>query len=71
MPIRRMAMLDFIFALLGLVLRKEVTDMAVIYAQLVLKGKRKFSQVPARIQDQVKEILVDMDLDNIDELLAE
>lgn len=44
--------------------------MAVIYAQLIIKGKRKFSQVPARIKDDVKEILIDMDLSNIDEILA-
>lgn len=65
------AMLDFILALMSVLNRKEVKDMAVIYAQLVIKGKRKFSQVPARIQEQVKDILLDMDLENIDELLKE
>ena len=44
--------------------------MAVIYAQSIIKGKRKFSQVPARIKEEVKEVLIDMDLANIDEILA-
>ena len=45
--------------------------MAVIYAQLIIKGKRKYSQVPAKLKDSVKEVLEAMDLDNLDELLAE
>ena len=44
--------------------------MAVIYAQLIIKEKRKFSQVPPRIKDEVKEVLIDMDLANIDEILV-
>lgn len=35
--------------------------MAVIYATLIVKGKKTFAQVPAKIQDQVKEILTDLD----------
>lgn len=29
--------------------------MAVVYATLIIKGKKKFSDVPDRIKDQVKE----------------
>lgn len=61
-------MLDFI---LLFIFRKEVSTMAVIYAQLIIKGKRKYSQVPAKLKDSVKEVLEAMDLDNLDELLAE
>lgn len=61
-------MLDLIILLFS---RKEAKEMAVIYAQLIIKGKRKYSQVPAKLKDSVKEILEAMDLDNIDELLAE
>ena len=61
-------MLDFI---LLFIFRKEVSIMAVIYAQLIIKGKRKYSQVPAKLKDSVKEVLEAMDLDNLDELLAE
>ena len=44
--------------------------MEVIYAQRIIKGKRKFSQVPARIKEEVKEVLIDMDLANIDEIFV-
>jgi hypothetical protein len=47
--------------LLIFLFRKEVKTMAVIYATLIVKGKKTFAQVPARIQDQVKEILTDLD----------
>ena len=35
--------------------------MAVIYATLIVKGKKKFADVPAIIQAQVKDILIDLD----------
>lgn len=36
--------------------------MAVVYATLIIKGKKTFADVPARIQEQVKEVLTDLDL---------
>ena len=36
--------------------------MPVVYATLIVKGKKDFSDVPERIQDQVKEVLIDLDL---------
>ncbi|MEG1779322.1 MAG: CD1375 family protein [Oscillospiraceae bacterium] len=53
---------------LYLMRRKEVKEMAVIYATLIVKGKKTFAQVPARIQNQVKEILIDLE---VPELAAE
>lgn len=35
--------------------------MAVIYATLIIKGKRTFADVPVKIQDKVKEVLIDLD----------
>lgn len=35
--------------------------MAVIYATLIVKGKKTFAQVPEKIQDQVREILIDLE----------
>ena len=64
-------MSDFIFSLMRIFCRLEAYDMAVIYAQLIIKGKRKYSQVPTKLKDSVKEVLEAMDLDNLDELLAE
>lgn len=43
-------------------LRREVEEMAVVYATLIIKGKKTIEQVPGLIREQVKEILVDMDL---------
>lgn len=36
--------------------------MAVVYATLIIKGKKNIGEVPAVIRNQVKEILVDMEL---------
>lgn len=35
--------------------------MAVIYATLIIKGKKTFAQVPATLKEQVKEILIALD----------
>ncbi|WP_432763412.1 CD1375 family protein, partial [Enterococcus avium] len=43
-------------------LQKEVKEMVVVYATLIIKGKKTIEQVPGLIREQVKEILVDMDL---------
>lgn len=37
--------------------------MAVIYATLIVKGKKTVEQVPALIREQVKEILVDLEIE--------
>lgn len=48
-------------------LRREVKEMAVVYATLIIKGKKTIEQVPGLIREQVKEILVDMDLPELAE----
>lgn len=48
-------------------LRREVEEMAVVYATLIIKGKKTIEQVPGLIREQVKEILVDMDLPELAE----
>lgn len=35
--------------------------MAIIYAALIIKDKKAFTDVPDRIKDKVKEVLVDLD----------
>ena len=35
--------------------------MAVVYATLIIKGKKTFAQVPDKIKEQVKQVLVDLD----------
>ncbi len=48
--------------LLRLLLWKEVEVMAVVYATLIVKGKKTIDQVPALIREQVEEILADLEV---------
>ncbi len=50
--------LQFIIKIL---FRKDVKEMAVIYAVLIVKGKKDFADVPEKIKEQVKELLIDLD----------
>ena len=45
--------------------RREVENMAVIYVALILKGKRTFAEIPAVIKPKVKEMLVDLELEDL------
>lgn len=53
-----------LFLLLG---KGGKNDMAVIYATLIVKGKKTFADVPAKIQEQVKEVLIDLELPELAE----
>lgn len=48
-------------------LRKEVKTMVVVYATLIIKGKKTIEDVPSIIEQQVKDVLVDMDLPELAE----
>lgn len=41
--------------------REEVKTMAIIYATLIVKGVKTFAEVPARIKDQVRDVLINID----------
>ena len=43
--------------------KKEDTVMAAIYVALLIKGKKTWAQVPDRIKDQVREMLIDLELE--------
>ncbi|WP_251498808.1 CD1375 family protein [Otoolea muris] len=47
--------------IIKILFRKEVEEMAVVYATLIVKGKKSFAEVPDRIKDQVKAVLADLD----------
>jgi len=47
--------------ILFLLFRKDEEKMAIIYATLIIKGKKTINDVPDRIKEQVKEILIDLD----------
>lgn len=49
--------------LLTILRGKEVADMAVVYATLIVKGKKTLDQVPALIKPQVEEILKDLEVE--------
>ena len=51
--------------LLIFVKRKEVEHMAVIYVALIVKGKRTYQSVTAVIKPQVRELLVDLELEDL------
>lgn len=38
-----------------------------IYATLIIKGKKTFAEVPAVLKDKVKEILIDLELPELAE----
>ena len=48
-----------------LINEKEVKTVAVIYATLIIKGKRTFKSVPNRLKDEVKEILTSLECENL------
>ena len=50
-----------LYIILKILFRKEVYDMAVVYAILIIKGKKNFTDVPEKIKEQVKTVLIDLD----------
>ena len=47
--------------IIKILFRKDVAEMAVVYATLIVKGKKSFADVPERIKEQVKQVLIDLD----------
>ena len=47
--------------IIKILFRKDVESIAVIYATLIIKGKKTFADVPEKIKDKVKEVLIDLD----------
>lgn len=54
-------MLDALrFWIVELLLKKEEIDMlAMLWANQIILGKKTFAQVPAKLKEQVREILID------------
>lgn len=51
--------------LLIFISRKEVDTMAMIYVALIIKGKRDYASVPGVIKPKVRELLVDLELEEL------
>ncbi len=47
--------------IIKILFRKDVKEMAVVYATLIIKGRKNFADVPERIKEQVKQVLIDLD----------
>ncbi len=52
----------FLYLILKIILGKDVEKMAVVYATLIIKGVKTINDVPERIREQVKQVLIDLDL---------
>lgn len=51
----------FFNLIISIFFRKEVGEMAVVYATLIVKGLKTISDVPEKIREQVKETLIALD----------
>lgn len=54
-------MKQFLLNLILFLLGKGVKDVAIIYATLIIKDIKDYADVPIRIKDQVKQVLIDLD----------
>ena len=45
--------------------RKEIYIMAIIYATLIIKGKKAYAQVPEKLKAQVSQILIDLECEDL------
>ena len=57
----------FQFIIYRILFGKYVMEMAVVYATLIIKGKKTIGDVPERIREQVKQVLIDLDLPELAE----
>lgn len=53
--------------IIKILFRKDAQTTAIIYATLIIKGKKTFADVPEKIKDKVKEVLIDLDCSELAE----
>lgn len=53
--------------IIRILLGKGVQEMAVVYATLIIKGRKTINDVPVKIREQVKQVLIDLDLPELAE----
>lgn len=62
--IKYFAWFGLLFLWVVLLFRKqEDLDMSLVYVSLIIKGRKKFSDVPDRLKDEVRSYLIDMELE--------
>lgn len=47
--------------------RKGVEEMAIIYVTLIVKGRKTFANVPEKLKEQVKQILIVLEMPELAE----
>lgn len=58
-----MTMTSLILLFYKLFRKEDYMIMAIIYATLIIKGKKTLAQVPALLKEQVKQILIDLEVE--------
>lgn len=53
--------------IINILFRKDVKTMEIIYATLIIKGKKTFADVPDKIKEKVREVLTDLDCSELAE----
>ena len=64
------ALLDFlVFCILlhFVFIEKERRELIELYCTLIINGKKNLSQVPERLREQVRQMLIDLDLEFLTE----
>ena len=56
-------MLWFKLFLLKIFVGKAIDIMAVVYATLIVKGRKTLDQVPEILREQVRQILIDLEIE--------
>lgn len=60
-------MSNLIFHIMVLLKRREVNEMAVVYATLIINGRKTFADVPDKLKEKVKDVLIDLDCSELAE----
>ena len=58
---------SLLFFIILKICRKEEDLMAVIYATLIVKGRKTINEVPEKIREQVKAVLIDLEVPELAE----
>lgn len=53
------------YFIIKFIYKQEVEDMAVIYATLIIKGKKKFKDVPKFLKERVRQVLIDLEAEEL------
>lgn len=59
-----MLLVNLALWILSLLTKEDyIMAIATVYATLIIKGRKTFDQVPDKIKEQVKQVLIDLEVD--------